>query len=123
MILKKLSLVKDKSTDDSSVCPSWILAHLKHDPLFWNVHKNWIFFVLFSLLFLTACDRMFCYSESEEPTSSSNVTARQGGSWVNTSHQQMDLDSPDSVDYQSYGIQKIIPSQNDVSSNSFIQLL
>ncbi|PWA58927.1 winged helix-turn-helix DNA-binding domain-containing protein [Artemisia annua] len=60
---------------------------------------------------------VYLVSESEEPTSSSNVTARQGGSWVNTSHQQMDLDSPDSVDYQSYGIQKIIPSQNDIADD------
>lgn len=60
---------------------------------------------------------VYLVSESEEPTSSSNVTARQGGSWVNTSHQQMDLNSPDSVDYQSYGIQKIIPSQNDIADD------
>ncbi|GKA99723.1 hypothetical protein Tco_0827717, partial [Tanacetum coccineum] len=55
--------------------------------------------------------------ESEEPTSSLNEIARQGASSVNTMHQQMDLNSPDSVGYQSYGIQKIIPSQNDIADD------
>ncbi|GJT97618.1 transcription factor E2FC-like protein [Tanacetum coccineum] len=60
---------------------------------------------------------VYLVSESEEPTSSLNEIARQGASSVNTMHQQMDLNSPDSVGYQSYGIQKIIPSQNDIADD------
>lgn len=73
-----------------------------------------IFFFLF-LMFITVCTYLMCFCRSEEQRNSLNETAREGGSSDNSSHQQMNFDSLASDDSQLYGIQKIIPSQNDVS--------
>ncbi|KAI3745825.1 hypothetical protein L6452_08236 [Arctium lappa] len=63
---------------------------------------------------------LYLVSKSEEPTNSLNESAREGGSYGNhgtdfSPRQQTHLDSLISVDSESHGIQKIIPSQNDIA--------
>ncbi|XP_071698639.1 transcription factor E2FC-like isoform X2 [Rutidosis leptorrhynchoides] len=58
---------------------------------------------------------LYLVSKPGEQTNSLNEMGREGVNSVNSSEQQTNSDSLTSVDSQLFGIQRIIPSQNDVA--------